>query len=225
MGVGIAFAVKARRAESEIRPECFIGTGPRTVDRDRLRPAVPDSGVVPDSDAVPEPWAVPDGNAVDPLVEPLGDALSGPTASEASETFDLRADLPDGLPVDLPAAEMGDPTDEVIDRSCPLMEWRWVKGLWGAADGLLAVRLPGLVAEPARVEPVELEPTGFEPADAELPVDAPDEAGAADAGEVAELPEVRSRRDPAPAAEAEGCSVVAGGRASVEVDLSVDTGF
>lgn len=58
----------------------------------------------------------------------------------------------------------------------------------------------------------------------------PPEAVATDAtGAVApdtgDPPEARSCCDPAPAAGAVGCSEVAGGRASVEVDLSACVGF
>ena len=45
------FTVKARRAESETEPGCFVGTGPRTVDSDSRRAA--DGGVALDWGAVP----------------------------------------------------------------------------------------------------------------------------------------------------------------------------
>jgi hypothetical protein len=67
----------------------------------------------------------------------------------------------------------------------------------------------------------------------ELPgtADATDVAGAAGVADVVvavvavDPPEVRSWPGPVPAAVAVGCSAVAGGRASVEVDLSVCVGF
>jgi hypothetical protein len=130
--------------------------------------------------------------------------------------------------------------DELADRSCLLVTgWRWVRvGLPAAgllrlpaeelavpATGLPAVAgLPVLRLLAARLLVVEVPAAGF--AAAGLPEAGA--AGAADAVDVAEAadpPEVRSWPDPVPAAGAVGCSGVAGGSASVEVDLSVCVGF
>lgn len=203
----IVFAVKARRAESETEPERFVGTGPRTADRDRR--------------------CSTDGDA-DPLAKPLVDALSVPTVVVPSEELDRPA-------------EVGEPGDEVIDRSCPLEGWRWGERLplpeAPAMSGrpILEAAVPGVVAE---VAAPELAVPGV-PATAGFVVDpaagfvvAVEPAGVPDAddfdvadADVADPPEVRSWPGPVPAAGAVGCSAVAGGRTSVEVDLSGCVGF
>ncbi len=71
MGVGMALAVKARRAESETEPGRFVGTRPRTADSDSWR--VVDGAVVPDGDAMPDVGGVVPEPLTYPLVELLVD--------------------------------------------------------------------------------------------------------------------------------------------------------
>jgi len=188
IGVGVAFTVKARRAESETEPRRFVGTGPRTVDSDSRRS--PDRGAAPVGEAMP----------------------------------------------DRPAAALDEPGAEVTDRSCPLVAGRGRArarpSLEAEApcEGLTAVEVPELLG--AELLGAELLGAGLPVmrllaagvpaagvAGAGLPVAEWPVAGAADP------PEVRSWPGPAPAAGAVGCSEVAGGRTSVEVDLSVCVGF
>ena len=94
------------------------------------------------------------------------------------------------------------------------------------ATGLPAVAgLPGLLRLlAARLLVAEVPAAGFTAA--RLPeAGAAGAADAVDVAEAADRPEVRSWPGPVPAAVAVGCSAVAGGRASVEVDLSVCVGF
>jgi hypothetical protein len=104
------------------------------------------------------------------------------------------------------------------------------------ATGLPAVAgLPGLLRLlAARLLVAEVPAAGFTAAGlpvAGVPAARLPEAGAAgaadavDVAEAADRPEVRSWPGPVPAAVAVGCLAVAGGRASVEVDLSVCVGF
>ena len=191
MGVGMAFAVKARRAESETEPGRFVGTGPRTVDSDSWRAG--DTVGVPDREARPDPLS---GLAVE--------VLSGWSVDPwACDEADRPADILD------------EPGDEVVGRSCPfgrgrarvrpILEaeapcgrlWLWVPGLPATepeapellAAGLPVLGLPGaalaaglLVGLPA----TDLPAVELPEADAEGAADA---AGAADVGDP---PEARS---------------------------------
>ena len=133
------------------------------------------------------------------------------------------------------------------------MKWLWVPGVLRVPEapellvaGLPVMRLPavelpvagalrlpaaGLLAGlPGTALPVgrALGLPGAALAAPELPeAVAADAAGAVAPGaaDLGDPPEARSCCDPAPAAGAVGCSEVAGGRASVEVDLSACVGF
>ena len=87
---------------------------------------------------------------------------------------------------------------ELFAAGLPVMGLPEAGTLGRPAAGLIAVELPAV----------------------ELP-----EAVVAGAADVGDPPEARSCCDPAPAAVAVGCSAVAGGRTSVEVDLAVCVGF
>jgi hypothetical protein len=111
---------------------------------------------------------------------------------------------------DAPAAELEEPRDEVIDRSCPL-EAGWRRAKWVPVE-LVAVEL---LATPELPAAGAVDGAGAACA-----------AGVADVADVAADPrEVRSWPGPVPAAGAVSCSVFAGGRTSVEVALSVCVGF
>ena len=107
--------------------------------------------------------------------------------------------------------ELDEPEDEAIDRSCPCEGWvpscllvaGWRRVKW--------VRVPEAVAAGA--------------ADVADVAEVPDVPDVADVPDVPDPAAVRSRRGPAPAAGAVGCLAAAGGRTSVEVDLSVCIGF
>jgi hypothetical protein len=168
---------------------------------------MPGGGVAPDGGVAPV--------APDLLPGRWVEALSWPTV-DASEDRPFEEEAVDEA--DAPAAELEEPRDEVIDRSCPL-EAGWRRAKRVPAAELVVPEL--LVAELPVVRVPELPAAG-----AVDGAGAACAAGVADVADVAADPrEVRSWPGPVPAAGAVGCSVFAGGRTSVEVALSVCVGF
>jgi hypothetical protein len=167
MGVGMAFTVKARRAESETEPGRFVGTGPRTVTSDSWR--APDRAAAPDGGVVPD----------------RAEALVGDT-SEAVEEAD-RPVAPDLLPVPSVEALSGWSVDAsaagrpVVDLDEPVV-WRRARG-----PGLCVVELVVLPAAEL-LAMAELPSVAL----VELAAGAAEVPDGADAVEVPDPPAVRS---------------------------------